>query len=134
MQNYPDGRRYEGFYKFDKRHGFGIYMMPDLSTYSGTWYEGKQHGYGCVYFMKNDVQELKYGLYLRGTKFFKLSKSQASDIQEGDFVVENTKLIEQALGADKLTFFDEIRQLSNKFEPFDNFATEQSVFELNKCT
>ena len=24
--------------------------------------------------------------------------------------------------------------LSNKFEPFDNFATEQAKFELNKCT
>lgn len=38
------------------------------------------------------------------------------------------------LGEDKLTFWEEIKVLSNVFEPFDNFATEQAKFELNKCT
>ena len=34
----------------------------------------------------------------------------------------------------KATFQVEIGVLSNKFEPFDNFATEQAKHELNKCT
>ena len=38
------------------------------------------------------------------------------------------------LGEDKLTFWQEVGVLTNKFEPFDNFATEQAKFELNKCT
>jgi len=37
------------------------------------------------------------------------------------------------LGEEKLTFFNEISVLTNKFEPFDNFATEQAKFELNRC-
>ena len=38
------------------------------------------------------------------------------------------------LGRDEATFWTEIGVLSNKFEPFDTFATEQAKFELNKCT
>lgn len=38
------------------------------------------------------------------------------------------------LGEDKLVFFNEVTVLTNKFEPFDNFATEQAKFELNKCS
>ena len=37
------------------------------------------------------------------------------------------------LGEDKLVFFGQISVLTNRFEPFDNFATEQARFELNKC-
>ena len=37
------------------------------------------------------------------------------------------------LGEDKLIFFGQISVLTNRFEPFDNFATEQARFELNKC-
>ena len=33
-----------------------------------------------------------------------------------------------------MVFWGEIGVLTNKFEPFDNFATEQAKFELNKCT
>ena len=45
-----------------------------------------------------------------------------------------TNQIQQSLGENKMTFFNEINVLSHKFEPFDNFATEQAKFELNKCT
>ena len=61
VQEYQDGRRYEGFYKLEKRFGYGIYMTPDQTTYSGAWYEGKQHGYGCIY--DSSGNQLKYGLY-----------------------------------------------------------------------
>jgi len=39
-----------------------------------------------------------------------------------------------SLGEDKLVYWEEISVLTNKFEPFDNFVTEQAKFELNKCT
>lgn len=105
-------------------------MMPDQSTYSGAWFEGKQHGYGCVY---NNKNELKYGIWCRGNKVYKLKAEQATDIQDGnlDLQADGIKL---QLGEDKVTFFQEINVLTNKFEPFDNFATEQAKFELNKCT
>ena len=131
VQNYANGRRYEGFYKLDKRQGYGIYMMPDQSTYSGSWFEGKQHGYGCVI---NSRNELKYGVWNNGTKFVKLTPDQATEVQDGYLDLQATKQVQSSLGEDKLTFFSQISVLANKFEPFDNFATEQAKFELNKCT
>ena len=49
-----------------------------------------------------------------------------------DLIAQN--MIQESLGEDKITFFGEISVLSNRFEPFDNFATEQAKFELGKCT
>ena len=106
-------------------------MMPDQSTYSGSWFEGKQHGYGCVI---NSRNELKYGVWNNGTKFVKLTPDQATEEQDGYLDLQATKQVQSSLGEDKLTFFSQISVLANKFEPFDNFATEQAKFELNKCT
>ena len=39
-----------------------------------------------------------------------------------------------SLGENKLIFFGQVSVLTNRFEPFDNFATEQAKFELNKCS
>ena len=105
-------------------------MMPDQSTYSGSWFEGKQHGYGCVY---NSKGELKYGLWNHGDKLIKLTQTQATDIQDSQLDLALANQIQAKLGEEKLTFFNEISVLTNKFEPFDNFATEQAKFELNRC-
>ena len=106
-------------------------MMQDQTTYSGAWYQGKQHGYGCVY---NANNELKYGLYSHGQRLLKLNAESATDIQDGRLDLSTSKNLIIDLGRDEATFWTEIGVLSNKFEPFDNFATEQAKFELNKCT
>ena len=46
MYTWADGRKYEGEYKDDKKHGYGVYIWADLRQYSGWWYKGKQHGLG----------------------------------------------------------------------------------------
>lgn len=71
MVQYPDGRRYEGFHKLDKRHGYGIYETPDGSVYSGSWYSGKQHGYANIYIKSSG--ESKYGVYKSGQRLFKIT-------------------------------------------------------------
>ena len=43
---WKDGRRYEGYYEFDKKHGFGVYEWADGRKYEGNWGHGKQHGQG----------------------------------------------------------------------------------------
>jgi hypothetical protein len=43
---WPDGRKYEGDYKCDKKEGVGIFFWPDGRKYSGQWKNGKQHGLG----------------------------------------------------------------------------------------
>lgn len=41
-----DGRRYEGEWKRNKRHGLGVLTWPDGSRYEGVWKLGKPHGHG----------------------------------------------------------------------------------------
>jgi hypothetical protein len=36
-----DGRKYEGQYKDDKKHGFGVYTWADGRCYEGYWFKGK---------------------------------------------------------------------------------------------
>ena len=43
---WKDGRKYEGYYEYDKKHGFGVYEWADGRKYEGNWSNGKQHGQG----------------------------------------------------------------------------------------
>ena len=36
-----DGRKYEGDYLKDKKHGFGIYTWADGKRFEGMWENGK---------------------------------------------------------------------------------------------
>lgn len=38
---WPDGRRYEGEYFNDKKHGFGIYTWSNNRQYAGQWENGQ---------------------------------------------------------------------------------------------
>lgn len=44
--SWPDGRKYEGDYLEDKKHGLGTFCWPDGRRYVGEWFNGKQHGRG----------------------------------------------------------------------------------------
>ena len=37
MYKWNDGRQYEGEYKNDKKHGFGMYEWADKRKYIGHW-------------------------------------------------------------------------------------------------
>lgn len=54
---WPDGRKYEGEYKNDKKCGFGVFYWPDGRIYRGEWLEGKQHGRGEYTSKKGTVRE-----------------------------------------------------------------------------
>jgi hypothetical protein len=41
IYTWADGRKYEGEYKDDKKHGFGIYLWADRRLYQGYWFKGK---------------------------------------------------------------------------------------------
>lgn len=38
---WPDGRRYEGEYRDDKKEGNGVFYWPDGRKYEGGWKNGK---------------------------------------------------------------------------------------------
>ena len=46
---WPDGRKYEGDYKDDKKEGYGIFEWNDGKKYRGYWLNGKQNGEGEFY-------------------------------------------------------------------------------------
>ena len=42
-----DGKKYKGFYKNDKKEGFGVYFWAEPNRiYVGFWKNGKQEGLG----------------------------------------------------------------------------------------
>ena len=43
---YDDGDSYEGEWKDDKAHGFGVYISHNGSVYEGYWFENQQCGQG----------------------------------------------------------------------------------------
>ena len=55
--NYPDGRRYEGEYKDNKRDGYGIMTYQDGgfyqegSRYEGEWKNDKRNGQGVMTYL-----------------------------------------------------------------------------------
>ena len=125
VYNWPDGRRYEGFFMKDKRQGYGTLMTPNNYTYSGGWLNGKQHGYGFIY---TDKGEFKYGMWVNGIKLLKLTPTQAQEVQEGRMDLYTT--MKQKGLDDPVQYWQDIAVLTNKFEPFDTFQTEQGIFEL----
>ena len=60
-----DGRKYEGHYKNDKKHGQGIYTWADGRKYDGQWQNGKQHGHG-KYISKEGKQ--RQGIWKNGKR------------------------------------------------------------------
>jgi hypothetical protein len=46
VEQWADGRRYEGDFKAGKKDGEGTFEWPNGSKYVGSWRYGKQHGIG----------------------------------------------------------------------------------------
>lgn len=48
VYQWRDGRRYEGEYHQNKKHGKGNYIYSDGSLFEGAWKNGQQHGLGFL--------------------------------------------------------------------------------------
>jgi hypothetical protein len=42
LYKWPDGKSYNGEFKFDKKDGYGIYTWADGKRYEGNFVEGTQ--------------------------------------------------------------------------------------------
>ena len=71
---------YEGFYKDDKKHGFGLYTWSDQKRYAGWWSNGKQHGLG-VFISREGRRRL--GVWEDGRKLRWLSNEEIALIESG---------------------------------------------------
>ncbi len=84
-----DGRKYEGEYKDDKKHGYGVYVWADGRCYKGFWSRGKQHGLGQYLIPGNSSgkeEVTRHGLWEDGKriKWFETSK-EIEDISVGQY-------------------------------------------------
>lgn len=82
--NWKDGKKYVGFYKQDKKEGFGIYYWEDPNKiYIGFWNNGKQDGVG-KYITKDKIC---YGLWNSGERVRWLK-----DVEEVKGLMDNEQL------------------------------------------
>lgn len=63
---WPDGRKYEGEYKNDKKEGYGEFEWNDGRKYKGKWINGKQNGEGEFYHIKDKIW--KKGIWSDGKR------------------------------------------------------------------
>ena len=63
---WPDGRKYIGEYKNDKKEGHGVFTWNDGRIYDGNWKNGKQHGEGKFFNPKKN--EWKKGIWEDGKR------------------------------------------------------------------
>lgn len=48
-RNDPESNQYEGEYKNDKKHGFGVFKWKSGNKYKGGYQDDERHGYGEMY-------------------------------------------------------------------------------------
>lgn len=46
---WPDGKKYTGEYKEDRKDGEGTFEFPNGTKYVGSWKLGKQDGFGKIF-------------------------------------------------------------------------------------
>lgn len=73
---YTDGAVYEGAWRYNKRHGHGVYTYPNGDIHVGYWFTGKKHGAGKYSSSKQGSRIV--GLWSNG----ELDKARAPDRQQ----------------------------------------------------
>ena len=55
--DYPNGDRYKGEYKYDNKHGQGVYTFADGERYEGEWKYDNKHGQGVYTYSDGERYE-----------------------------------------------------------------------------
>jgi TonB family protein len=67
--DYPDGSKYNGEFRNDIRHGWGVFTFTNGDQYSGMWRQDKREGYGFQTFKDDKGSTYRYsGLWRDGLK------------------------------------------------------------------
>lgn len=76
---FPDGERYQGMWKDNKRHGYGTFQYNDGTIFEGNWFNDNRKGDGRLCHANGDVV---LGLWqsdqITQAKFSKGSLAQAA--------------------------------------------------------
>ena len=113
-----------GFYKHDKREGFGIYYWTDDRIFIGFWKEGKQNGVGKS-IIKDDI--IKYGIWKDGKreKWFENKKEFLKGLDSKSkryisFFTNDIDKIKQYLDLDDDNKEEEVLQEKNRVKNYCN--------------
>eukprot|EP00826_Nyctotherus_ovalis_P040649 TRINITY_DN4026_c0_g1_i4.p1 TRINITY_DN4026_c0_g1~~TRINITY_DN4026_c0_g1_i4.p1 ORF type:complete len:158 (-),score=54.20 TRINITY_DN4026_c0_g1_i4:69-521(-) len=79
LYEWPEGRKYLGFYVNDQKEGYGKYLWSSGKQFQGWWHGNKQYGLG-KYIESED--KVKYGLWENG-KRIKWFTDELPAIKEG---------------------------------------------------
>ena len=105
---WPDGRKYIGHYREDKKEGYGEYFWNDGKIYKGFWKSGYQDGYGKL--IKNN--EEKIGLWKNGKRIKWLNEEELKNVEHIFKQIEDNE--EEKTKEDYHVFTEFSNQLSNK--------------------
>ncbi|CDW74250.1 morn repeat protein [Stylonychia lemnae] len=57
IQIWPDGSKYEGFWKKGLANGYGRFILAEGDTYEGDWLNDKAHGHGRFWYSDGSTYE-----------------------------------------------------------------------------
>lgn len=84
-----DNGTYNGFFKNNKRHGYGTYYYKSGDKYSGQWNRGNKHGQGS-YTWKSGIKYVgqwkKNNMHGQGTKTYKNGKIERGTWENDKFI------------------------------------------------
>ena len=113
---FPNGDKYEGELKGQKKHGYAIFTWADGSTFRGDWKDDKKHGH--LTFIDANGEELSG--YWKNGKFVQIAGKRVSEKINLDYLKKNLNLkkfikyLEKDIG-DKggLSIFDNFLEASS---------------------
>ncbi len=124
---YPDGSKYEGEWKNDKRHGRGVLTRPDGMRYEGEWADGKPNGKGIL---TSPNGEIKGGMWVKGKFIEEQKPGETKEDSLGELAKSQSAKI-QELEEHNQALNKKISSLTSKVDSIERQSDENSLFEEN---
>ena len=118
---FKDYRKYEGEWKNNKMHGYGIISWPDGKFFEGEFYEDKKEGFGVYYSNKKIYIGMWKNSLLNGYCIIIENGKIKKQIRENGKAIKNldTKL--------KVGFEDVIPQILENKDEMGNLIKKNSM-------
>lgn len=93
---YPDGSTYEGEWKDNVKHGYGVYVYANGDKYEGQWYNGSRHGIGTYAHTEEDCSF--HGTWNEGQRI------GPAEIRNKNYRFHTNWMIDKPIGESAFTF------------------------------
>lgn len=96
LMSYPDGSTYECEWKNNLKHGYGVYIYANGDKYEGQWYNGLRHGIGTYMHVKDDCSF--HGTWNEGQRI------GPAEIRNKNYRFHTNWMINKPVGVSAFTF------------------------------